>query len=417
MTRQVRFLVYWAVVLVTILVLVASVNVIVNPYDLFPWPRIAGINVLKPEIKNHAALTKAYQVERARPVTAVLGTSRAYLGLDSASPAWPDQYRPVYNYGLPGTTMGRSLLRELRETWSTGQLRHAVAFLDFPAFFAPDPPVSGDEDERRLRFLDNGEPNDDVLPRRIDDAFLSVFSLAALTSSATTILSQRGGDRVLDLRADGTSTDADFANAARAEGMNSVFAQKDEYDLSRVGTFQHILADWHGPMPNMNIIREMVRFCRANDITLTLVLASSHADALEIYRRAGLWPRIEQIKIELAAIVAEANSDTITAWDFLEYAPYTTEHLPPPGDRVTNLRWFWEPVHFKRALGEIMLRRIFLGTPADFGVPLTAATVDARNQAVREQQRAFIDWRLACEASREAKCASPAALPLEAARQ
>ena len=38
------------------------------------------------------------------------------------------------------------------------------------------------------------------------------------------------------------------------------------------------------------------------------------------------------------------------------------ERLPPRGDRVTNLQWFWEPVHFKRALGDIMLHRVFLGT-------------------------------------------------------
>jgi len=411
-----RFLTIWSIALVTVLVLVAGLNTAVNPYDLFPWRRIPGINVLKPAIKNHAALTKAYQIERVRPVTVVLGTSRAYLGIDSASAAWPSTYRPVYNYGLPGTTMGRSMLRELREAWSTGNVRHAVAFLDFPAFFAPDPPARGEEDELRLMYLDDGAPNPNWRMQRLNDTFLSVFTLSALTDSVTTILSQRGGDRVLDLRPDGTSTDADFANAARAEGMNAVFAQKDEYDLARLPIFQRILADWRGPMPNMDIIREMIRFCQVHDISLTLILGSSHADGMEIYRRAGFWPRIEQIKVDLAALVTEANSETITAWDFLEYAPYTTERLPPRGDRVTNLQWFWEPVHFKRALGDIMLHRVFLGTPADFGAPLTTATVDARNQAVREQQRAFIGWHLACESNQQAKCTPAADLSAEAAR-
>jgi hypothetical protein len=416
MARQIRFLLTWAASLVAILASVGGLNAVVNPYDLFDWPRIPGINILKPAIKNHAALTKTYQVERSRPVTAVLGTSRVYLGIDSASPAWPESFRPVYNYGLPGTNMSRSMLRELREAWSTGRLRHAVAFLDVPAFLEQDQPVTGEEDERRLTYLDNGGPNDGMRAQRIHDGFLSVFTLTALTDSVKTILAQGGGENVLDLRADGTSTDADFAAAARAEGMSAVFAQKDEYDLARIPEFQRTLADWHGLMPNLGIVREMIKFCREHDVTLTLILGPSHADGMEIYRRAGLWPRVEQLKSDIATIVAEARSETITAWDFVEYAPYTTETLPPPGDLVTNLRWFWEPVHFKRALGDIMLHRVFLGTPADFGAPLTMATVDARNQAVREQQRGFIGWHLACEANRQAKCSPPTGTSAEAAR-
>jgi hypothetical protein len=404
------------VTLAAILAVVCAVNVVVNPYDLFPWTRIPGVNVLKPAIKNHAALTKTYQVERARPVTAVLGTSRVYLGIDSASPAWPESYRPVYNYGLPGTNMSRSLLRELREAWSTGNLRHVVAFLDFPAFLEPDRPVHGEEDERRLKFLDDGAPNHAWRMQRVDDAFLSVFTLAALSDSARTILDQGRGDRVLDLRLDGTSTDADFADAARAEGMNAVFAQKDEDILGGLPRLQHALADWHGLMPNLGIVRDMIRFCRAHDLTLTLILGSSHVDSMEIFRRAGLWPRVEQLKNDIASLVAEANSETVTAWDFVEYSPYTTERLPPPGDLTTNVRWFWEPAHFKRALGDVMLRRVFLGMPADFGAPLTAATVNARNQAVREQQESFIGWHLACEANREARCSPLADPSAEAAR-
>ena len=188
------------------------------------------------------------------------------------------------------------------------------------------------------------------------------------------------------------------------------------YDLARAGEFRRTLADWHGPMPNIATLREMIEFCVTHDITLTLILGSSHVDEMEIYRQAGLWPYIEQLKTDIARLVADAHSDTITAWDFVEYSPYTTETVPPPGDRVTRLRWFWEPVHFQRALGEIMLHRVFDGTPADFGAPLTATTVEARNRRVREQQRAFIGWRLACEANLQTRCRPRETMATEAAR-
>jgi hypothetical protein len=416
MPKYSRFLFTWAATLLTLLVVTATTTVIVNPYDVFPWPRIAHVNVLKPAIKNHAALTKAFQVDRARPTTAVLGTSRAYLGIDSASPAWPDSFRPVYNYGLPGTNMSRSLLRELREAWSAGHLRHVVAFLDVPAFLDADRPVRGEEDERRLLYVDDGSVNPAWREQRLKDTFLSVFTLAALTDSIRTVLAQNGGDSVLDLRADGTATDADFSNAARAEGMNSVFAQKDVEELESIGEIERTLADWHGLMPNLSVVREVIRFCHEHDIDLTLVLGPSHADTMEIYRRAGLWPRVEQVKTDIAVLVADAKSDNVVAWDFFEYGPYTSERLPPPNDRITKLHWFWEPVHFQHALGDIMLRRVFQGTPADFGAKLTPATVAARNQAVREQQQGFVGWRLACEATDPKQCAALANGAIEAAR-
>ena len=404
MTGSKRFLTTWSVVLVAILALAAAMNIVVNPYDRFGWQRVPGLNLLKPAIRNHVALTKAYQVERAHSVTVLLGTSRAYLGIDAASSFWPSTFRPVFNYGIPATNMTQSLLRDLRQAWAVGGLRHAVVILDFPAFFEPDPPLIGGDDERRLRFLDNGAPNDKRNVQRFDDAFFASFTLRALLDSAGTIMAQSGGERVLDLRADGTSTEAEFATAARVEGMNSVFAQKNTGRITEIPIFVRALAGWHGPLPNFDIVSEMILFCRERGVTLTLILASFHADEMETFRRAGLWPRVEQLKEDLASAVARANSDTVTAWDFVEYSPYTTETVPPPGDKVSSTRWFWEQAHFKRALGEVMLRRVFEGKPADFGAPLTPDTIAARNELVREQQKKFVGWHLACEQTEGDNC-------------
>jgi hypothetical protein len=157
-------------------------------------------------------------------------------------------------------------------------------------------------------------------------------------------------------------------------------------------------------LPNFDVVREMILFCRERGVTLTLILAAFHADEMETYRRAGLWPRVEQLKNDLASSVARANSDTIAAWDFVEYSPYTTETVPPPGDKLSPTRWFWEQAHFKRALGEVMLRRVFEGMPGDFGAPLTPDTIAVRNERVREQQKGFVGWRLACEQTEGGNC-------------
>ena len=134
MSQPLRFLLRWFGAVVALLTLVAGFNAAINPYEVFAWQRFPGVNEYKPGTRNHVALAKAYQIERARPVTVILGTSRAYLAMDAASPLWPAAYRPVYNYGTPGSNMSEVLFRELQQAWAAGRLRHAVAILDVPAF-------------------------------------------------------------------------------------------------------------------------------------------------------------------------------------------------------------------------------------------------------------------------------------------
>ena len=95
-------------------------------------------------------------------------------------------------------------------------------------------------------------------------------------------------------------TPANFLEVARAEGMNALFTQKDLFSLAEVPDFQPALAGWHGPMPNTGMLREMIQFCLSHDVSLTLILAANHVDQLEIFRQAGLWPYVEQLKVDLA---------------------------------------------------------------------------------------------------------------------
>jgi hypothetical protein len=123
-------------------------------------------------------------------------------------------------------------------------------------------------------------------------------------------------------------------------------------------------------------------------VRLVLALAPSHADGLEVYWRLGLWPRIEQLKRELAQVVAGSGADAVL-WDFLEYSDFTAEPVPPPGDRHTATRWFWEPSHFKTALGHLLVARVVGDDATPFGAVITPASVEDRNAVVRRQRDAL----------------------------
>jgi hypothetical protein len=388
MTKPLSFLRIWLTSLIGFAVLVVLVNLFVNPYDVFDTPRIAGISALKPDARDHLMLAKTYQLARSHPVTVVIGSSVVYLGIDAFAPAWPAAMTPVYNYGIPGTAIATSL-RILEEAVYASGAKNAVVFLDFQNFFAPPSHATAlTEDERRFRFTPDGAPNPYRRRQVADDMFLSLATRSALIDSVTTVASQ-GRPNVLNLAPDGSSTEADFLNAARADGMHDLFSQKNILESEQATRLARRMAAWNGPLPNLDIVAAMIGFTRAHGVKLTLAIAPHHIDALELYARNGLWPRVEQLKTELAALVA-SQGNGVTLWDFMDYSSFSEENVPLAGDRQTPTHWFWESAHFKKQLGEVMIRCMFGGSVPVFGVVLTPENVAARNVEIRAQRQAAV---------------------------
>ena len=59
--------------------------------------------------------------------------------------------------------------------------------------------------------------------------------------------------------------------------------------------------------------------------------------------------------------------------------------MPAPSDTTTEMRWYWEAGHFKKALGDALLAQMFdaSGSGAPWGRHLTTANIDAELQAQR----------------------------------
>lgn len=366
MESPAAFIRVWLLVVVLAVAGAGAVNAVIDPYDMLGMPRHAGLNAIKPRARDHVVQVKTYQIERFQPVTVVLGGSRAHIGIATHTDAWPAAMRPVFNYGIPGfyTTV---TLGNLRHAAATGRLRYVVAMLNFQDFLEPGGPLGRNEEgERRLILTADAKPNPERWMTRASDVLLSLFTLGTLQDSLVTVARQHGTN-VLDLRTDGSSTDADFASAARADGMHDLFAQKHDQEVPRVAAVAAAGTDPHVPTPHLDRLAAMIAFCRAHDIALTLVIEPSHAELLMLYRQAGLWPRIERVKADMAALVRAQGGGAVQLWDFNGFHRYATEPVPPAGDRTTQTEWFWEPSHYKTRLGELMLRRMFDGDPTPFG--------------------------------------------------
>lgn len=132
---------------------------------------------------------------------------------------------------------------------------------------------------------------------------------------------------------------------------------------------------------------------------LEVVISPEHAHQLEISAAIGEWATIENAKRALVELLADdaahhVDAAPIPLWDFSGYSSITTESFPEPGSRA-EMRFYWDSSHFKDNVGDFILDRLFGVTdprravPADFGVPLTADTIETALARVREDQLAY----------------------------
>jgi hypothetical protein len=54
---------------------------------------------------------------------------------------------------------------------------------------------------------------------------------------------------------------------------------------------------------------------------------------------------------------AEPGSE-VRLFDFAQESAVSREPVPPPGDRHTQMRWYWEAGHFKSELGDRLVARM-----------------------------------------------------------
>lgn len=388
-----RYLNFWLIATLGILLLVGVFNLLVDPYGLFRIVDRAGFNAVKPKSGAHGDMVKAYQVLRVHPQALILGNSRAEVGFDPMHPAWPVQ--PVYNLALPGTGT-ETTLRYLRHVLNNGQPKPAVVVwgLDFMDFLvdraAPARPSVSDNP----RLLSNQHDYTTRALQQLRDDAEATLTLGAFFDSIKTLSSQHDPYSG-NLTPLGFNPMRDYLKITAEEGYRAVFRQKN---LDNTRAYLHrpadILDGGGRSSPALEDLRAVIRLCRQNGIDLRLIIYPYHADLLEIIRITGHAAAFEAWKRAVVAVVSDANASgdkPIPLWDFGRFNEITAEAVPSTGDRQSRMRWYWESGHFKRELGDLVLARVFgvPGSPPGFGVLLNPANVEAELVSDRLEEHAY----------------------------
>ena len=385
-----RYLAIWAVSLMVMLGAIVGLCVVADPYAVIGTPGIAGLTAQKPAAADWPRVTKAYLVQRQHPVTLIAGNSTADVGFNPGSAAWPKDWRPVFNLAVDGG-MPSTHLRYLQHALASAAPAHVVISINFiESLVMPQRRLSAATQsqfdfEPRMRVLADGAPNPAYARGHLADIVFATLSFTAVSDSIKTLLHQNDPGETYET-AQGWNDGGKFRRWASEDGFFSLAMNKDREKIPQYVAWRG------GKITETAPVFEMVKLARAHGADVTVVILPNHADTLESLRQIGLDADYDAWKTAIVNGVARAAPDGGAAiWDFSGYSPYTTEELPPPGDHTHRLRWFWEPVHFQPALGDLMIARIAgAASPADFGVRLTQANLPAQFAAYRAGQAAWV---------------------------
>ncbi len=364
------FLIRLLFALVVVVCALSAFNILVDPYELFDSPTWKYLNARKPTslLTLNERQIKSYEVRRDPLNGVILGTSMVDIGLDATNPAWPGAAQPMYNLGLYGIDVRGSYLY-LQYALRQRPLHLVVVGVEFDQFLgrglAPLEPLE------RARL---GEMS---LASRTMEITRAALSFDTTLDSVDTIAVNLFGSQPPSLA--GNHPEDEFARSGRLVGLTTVFRVYNVMNMSTTIKNEKLAS-------TVRDVSDILKLCRSHGSRVIFVINPIHADVLETYSLFGFWDDFENWKRAITRTIARAQNEWPSAevelWDFSGYDKYST--IDP---RVSP--WFWNPNHYTRRLGDLMVRRLFGEPDAEFGMVLTQNSVEMRLAEIRVQQTKY----------------------------
>jgi hypothetical protein len=397
-------------------------NIVVDPFHRFGLVSIEGFNAQKPKFAAQARLAKPGMVCAMKPSSVVLGTSRVEVGIDPMHPGWGSA-GSTYNLALAGSGLKELYLTLQHAVHASPRLRLALVGIDFLMFNAHrEAVVFGTEvfgfDQQRLLL----SPTDSCWRSLIHDAdlFLGVGGLAYDYATISEQMPESDRSDINKVQANkwmslydrygfrGGSYDV-VTTWIRRDGHRAVIddvsgrnAGEEYYYTTRIwrpAPEERYCFEREGQQNTMDTFRDMLDFARRSGIDVRFFINPIHARMLIALREAGIWPQYEEWKRRLVrTLEAEGSASGTRAfqlWDFSGINSITTEHIPKLGE-LTEMQWWWEPSHYRKGAGDLILDRILdyrapsRTVPDDFGLLLTPDNIESWIAKTRDGVRSYM---------------------------
>lgn len=352
---------------VIVLSAVASLNFYIDPLLLYPHDQIKPLNTQR-KLVNYARAHKSAQLEYLQPELVVLGSSRAFDGINTNHPYLNSRFSQSYNAALYNGTV-HEMFAMFNQAQCQGNLKTVIIALDFFVF-----------NDNRPQFQSGGGSNflyKNSCHSTKMQLVKSLFNINNLQFNK--VFNDRNLPAKIDIEKNGSMADQSLS----IERKNpKLFSLKSELNYVTMDGFYK---NYEFSEASWQVFTELLNQAEQQQIEVKIFISPSHVRRWEVLDLAVGQQKFERFKQRLTELVSSYQNNRFEIWDFAVYHNLTTE---PLSNR--QMKWHWDTSHYKKSLGVQVINRMFNQAEqiADFGIKLTPENLTPhlqKQQKLREQ--------------------------------
>lgn len=364
-----HFTFYTALLIATI----GAFNWFIDPYGMYWSPMFQGINERKTSASNRIRITKPYRVTQLKPQILIMGNSRVELGIDPNNELFAN--KTTYNLSLAGATFHSQIDHIYHAMHENKNLETILFGLDFFDFLVTE---TGNETDNTPTsyghrvYSAQGWP---AYKKKQIELFSLIFSLDGLKSSVQTIFLQSSfADNITAL---GFNDAQSYVNLTKTEGKVPLFSQKLAFVEDKLTQQAWRLESKEGSpiSPKFEKLAQLIKQAHKRNIELKLFINPYHYTYLQKINDLGHFELYLDWKKKLSTFMGMKENRHISVIDFSGFNHFTTS-APQLNEPFKPMQWYWEPAHYKRELGDEMLKRLYTEENIRFGIELSNTSID-----------------------------------------
>jgi hypothetical protein len=360
-----RYLITVTIALCVAFLATAVFNVAINPYLVYPVPRIPGVSSLKVAAVGRERLMKAFDSPRHDAKSILLGSSRSDFGLSPKSPRWSDENRPVYNLSIAGSSIKEDyefLLNYINVRKGTVAISSVYIGLDFEYFLASSNNNSFENKgdallsySAHLRTSDDFSFSNSLLFAK--ELLWSTFSLDATIDSLRTIYGSVSGGGS-DLQPDGLFLHSGLNKGLLDHGPRAVFDATHLDYVKNYGNTRRVLDRRLNPHSSAwSALSSLIHLAGNHNIELVIYLQPNHVERWDLLFHLGHLQDFELWKADVLAAVQEGVAQRISV-SLIDAAGFDRAHRQDVPDKnnyeLSSLNYF-DSIHYRGDVANLII--------------------------------------------------------------
>jgi hypothetical protein len=367
------FVILFMAASLAVMLCLAWLNFSVDPFAMYSGPDRDPMMISRVEQFPHMRLSKPWQLRRLQPEAVVVGSSRSGK-FPPAHATWSGYVG--YNAAIPGLTP-REMLHFVEHSHAQGSLQKLLLGLDFATYIAGEPATRSGFAENRMMKSQSDETTATWRWQRFVDLRDTLLSYSTLSK---TLLALAGGaEPVRIYYPDGTWRNNSSLLVGQAGyvyvGRNHVSLERDRKP---------------GLEANLDTLEQILDLAYSEGLDTRLVITPVHVFVHRLWKQLGRgleWGEFHAGVLRVNRDVARRHGATpYPVMGFNTLARVVDE--PIGRQNRDSQRWFMDGVHYRSALGELMMGAAW-GANTELGVQLQESTLQDYLDAIEQLSAEF----------------------------